>query len=346
MSFNLDGSNEFSVIGSIINNKKLSPSQVQKRKFMYLEGLIRFLELYANNEIGNVEVDIEKIALWINSPHFENIDVYKINNIKSVYTMLTNDLMNNIPLYRFLRLDDYKLKILETEHYNNLLDSFYKDAEKYPCLKCIFYSIEETDFGRLSQCKLDKDRLNNKTSNRRPGYHDITKATNIKCKYCTTINNTDQFINDYVINNTVVMRHNKQYFKDLAIKGTIALKNKINNLDNSYIPITIPDSVKLNLADKTDLYEDLGRVFGNKLSKEDMRNNYRFAIFLEAMIKFIELYAQNELGSDYIADIGKIAMYLSKNTLKFNSKDEFYSYLENQIIDGFDMITFCKRKDF
>lgn len=72
----LDGFNEFSMVGSMLNGKKLTSHQILERKFLYIEGLIRFLELYAQNEIGNAEVDIEKVALWVNSPYFENVDIY------------------------------------------------------------------------------------------------------------------------------------------------------------------------------------------------------------------------------------------------------------------------------
>lgn len=68
-------------------------------------------------------------------------------------------------------------------------------------------------------------------------------------------------------------------------------------------------------------------------------------MMLEAMIKFVEIYAQIELGSDYQADIGKIAKYVDKTNFTFTSYNEMYEYLENLMIDGFDMTKFCKRKE-
>ena len=89
----------------------------------------------------------------------------------------------------------------------------------------------------------------------------------------------------------------------------------------------------------------MGRAFNNKLTKSDIQNNLREAIFLEGMIKFVETYAQIELGSDYIANISAIAEYLSNTKLNFKSVYELYEYLENQIIDGIDMTKFCKNKE-
>lgn len=81
-----------------------------------------------------------------------------------------------------------------------------------------------------------------------------------------------------------------------------------------------------------------------------MRLNLQKGLFLECMIKFIEIYAQTELGSDYIADISKIAKWVENysgrvtNVFKFQSREEIYEYLENQMLDGMDIRKFCKIK--
>ena len=64
------------------------------------------------------------------------------------------------------------------------------------------------------------------------------------------------------------------------------------------------------------------------------------------MIKFVEIYAQTEIGSNYVADIAKIAEYVNNNKFNFDSKDKVYKYLENQIYDGFNITKFCKVNDY
>lgn len=350
MSFSLDGTNEFAVVGSILNNTKLTEYQIQKRKFLYIEGLIRFLELYAQNEIGDVEVDIEKIALWVNSPSFENVDVYRIKSIESVYKQLSDELVEyNIPLYRFLKLSKYQFEICEKEHFDQIQQSFAKDCETYPCLKCIWYENSETAFGTLSKCKLPKERITGQMMTHRQGFHDITLKKNRTCKYCTTAEGKDEFIRKYVTTNKKIW---SEYDKRSITKDVDELYQewvaKVKRLDNSYIPQYIPDDLHVSLTEKTDWVADFGRVFSNKKGKGEMKTNLRFAIFLETMIKFVEIYAQTELGSDFIADISNIAKYVndSSHKLDFTSKDEFYKYLEDTIIKDTDFINkFIKRKD-
>lgn len=341
----LTDSNYFSTAASLLHNgKELTSAQKQKRKFIYLEGLIRFLELYAVNEIGNVEVDIEKCSLYINSPEFENIDLYEITDIESVYKYLENELLNNIPLFRFLHLSEYQQRILEQEHHDLLMQSYENDCAKYPCLKCIWYNYESTSLGILSQCVLPKEEITGKIIwKRRSGGHSISHHT--RCKYVTTLDNKEDFIKTYV--ETIEHSRYKRNVLHSIDSCTKKYINKINNLDNSNIPPYISEEDHIDLALKTDIWEDLGRAFNNKMPKEELKTNFRKAIFLECMIKFVEIYAQIELGSNYYANISKIAEYVENNIydLSFISIENAYKIIEDKIIDGFNVKSFCKCKN-
>lgn len=346
MSFLTDSNYETGAFASFLHKKKLTPYIKQKRKFLYLEGLIRFLELYANNEIGNVEVDIEKVSLWINSPQFENIDLYKVTSIEAVFKMLENDLYNNIPLFRFLKFSEYQQRIFETEHRKRLLEDFYNDCEKYPCLKCIWYHRENTSIGQLSKCRCPKDDITNRPGLRTSGYHKIENHK--KCKYVTTVENAEHFYEMYVSN--IIGTFRKESFRDNVNRYVKEFKEKIENMDNSYIPPYIPEDDHVGLDFEFDditerLCNGLGRAFRNKQDIDGIKQNRLKAMMLEAVIKFVELYAQIELGSDYQANISEIAKYVEKNKFTFKSYDEVYQYLENLMFDGFDMTKFCKRKE-
>ena len=339
----LDKLNEFPQIGAMLHNNstQLSSDEIRRRKFLYIEGLIRFLELYAQNEIGNVEVDIQKISLWVNSPYFENVSVYRLTSIEDIYQYITDDLIErHIPLYRFLKLDDYQLKIFENEHREQVIQDFDKDCKDYQCLKCIWYTVEETVFGRTSTCSCPKDEIENKWHVTRRGYHHIESEQSRTCAYITTVDTVEDFIENK-LSKIKISAHCRQY-TDSARHLAEKWIEKYNHLDNSYIPTFIPDAYKTLLEEDDNHLEDLGRVFRGEQPKDEMRNNLRQAVFLEAMIKFIEIYAQSELGSNYIADISKIAEYVATQKFTFKTIDDIYIQLEQMIYDGVDMTAFCK----
>ena len=336
----LDEANEFAAVGTMLNGVKLSTYQVQKRKFLYIEGLIRFLELYARNEIGDVEVDIEKVALWVNSSAFENVDVYQIKSIQGVYKSITDDLVErNVPLYRFLRLSDYQFKILEREHYDLLLQDFEKDCTKYPCLKCLWYEAEETAFGRLSKCKLPKSKITNKVIWGRQGYHDITLKKNRQCKYCTTAEGKDEFVRKYIT--PIKSDYDRSYLLEQIDERYDSWVKKVQHLDNSYIPLRLPETMQGLLSVEADALKELGRAFRGLQTVSEMQKNLRFAIILECMIRFVELYAQTEMGTDYEASISRIARYVydiscGKDTdiLSFKSREELYKRFEDIAVEN------------
>ena len=325
------------------NGKELTSYQIQKRKYLFLEGIIRFLQLYAQNEIGNVELDIEKISLYTNSILFENQELWTIKDIESVFNMLEKALYNNVPLYRFFKLTKYQMKLFEKEHYEKLLESYKADAEKYPCLKCVWYESQVTNLGQLSKCNVPEEAITNRWKTR-SGYHRIDSKKALNCKYLTELDKTQEFIDKYITdNNKIHIPYSKEELIEQLNKNAERLQTKIDTLDNSMIPPIIPeeDHVELDYMskykDKQDcIFDDLGRAFRSEMTQDEIVENHQKTIFLEGMINFIEIYTQIEIGSNYYADISAIAKYVdSSNTdiFTFQSVDEVYKYLENLVID-------------
>ena len=89
--------------------KPQSDLEKSKIKALYIEGMINFLEIYAQSEIGEIEVNIPAIALFINSPEFENVDCCEIKNIEDVYKSLEIETLMGLPIWRFLKLSEYLL---------------------------------------------------------------------------------------------------------------------------------------------------------------------------------------------------------------------------------------------
>ena len=342
----LDELNAFSELANVLHNKEITDKDKIKAKSLFIEGLIRFLELYGNNEIGNVEVDIRKITLWVNSCAFENKDVLELTNLNKVYKYIENCLYNNIPLFRFLKLDKYQYNLMENAHKEQLYKDYEKDCETYPCLKCIWYDVRETPFGNFDDCYISDNPIKNSYGYGARGKFYIARHKN--CKYCTTL--TD--IPSAITKSEYFESHIGITSKDIE-RAREKLKTKIDNLDNSTIPISISESEYVSLDYvNTDVMSDLFRVFNYKKSKTELLYELRQAILLECFIKFMDIYAETEIGNNYYANITNITKYVYKNyrELKFTSVQQAYEIVENLIINDFNdssklIKSFVKYKD-
>ena len=340
-----DSANSLGGLANMLYDKSVDSKTKFKNKCLYIEGLVRFLEMYATNEIGNYEVDITKVALWVNSPRFENIDCYNIRGIFGVFKSIETDIINNVPMYRFLRLPDSVLSILEREHHNQLIEDFKKDCTELPCLGCIFYKTEYMSLGTIRNCSLEPYKYNDMRYRER-----FNPNRYKKCKFCTHSNeplpNSVTELIDKCDNSC--FRRSAKELNGLIESCRKSFDDMVANLDNSMIPVRIPNYLDIDLTCDDDVITDFARIFKDKKPLSEMRTNLRTAMFIEAMIRFIDIYAQTEIGSDYVADISKIANYVwRKDNRNFNFKciEECYDIIENMIIDGFDVKKFIKHNN-
>ena len=344
----LDDANIFEALAGFVDKNLLTGKEKLYRKFKYIEAIIRFLNLYCQNELGSGEADIVKVCLWVNSPWFENTELSLYKTQDAVYKALEEQVINNVPLYRLLNISDHLLRILEENHTRELQEQMLKQAEKYPCLKCIWYKSETTPIGISSVC----NRPRNRGELYRRGYLDIREVS--VCKYCTTLTETGKPIQE-LQELCAEGKFESGFYRNLrnSIAGMDKLKERwqkaFDKLDNSQIPKIFETfdlaGLRKELQEEDAVITDFGRVFRNKQPLWEIAENLQNAMLVKAMITFVEIYAQSELGSDYIADITAIARYVYEadgSIKKMNCEEDIYAWLEQKIIDGEDMTKFCK----
>lgn len=336
-------------------SKNPSDKLLLKQKFRYIECIIRFLNLYCQNELGSGEVDIEKVILWANSPFFENMMARSCRSTDTVYKMLEHDILAGVPLYRLLNISEHLQKVLEQDHIETLQKRLVEDAEKYPCLKCIWFDQRAFSLGTIESCGRP---LGNGEYGRRDGFNNY-KYTH-SCRFCTTINAIPESIQQ------MLGKKRSYYVEGKLIGETLAYEdlNKqieekrekwndfYEHLDNSVIPASFE---KLNIKElrqqlNDDPFSDLARVFGGRQSLNQMITNLQEGLLVKAMIEFVEIYAQTEIGSDYTADIAKIAEFAFRNrrkrTKNFSDEEDVYTWLEEKMAnDELNISVFCTRKE-
>lgn len=317
------------------NGKTISNKKKAELKAIFLEGLIRFLEIYVQTEIGEgIEIDITKVALHINSAQFENDDLYSIKSIDDVYQLLETLTISGLPIWRFLQLSKYQNKIFESGYDELLISAKKMAASERPCYGCIWYSETDTFLGELRRC----NRPEVEWTGRRNGYHDPDEIK--ECKWLTTL---DRIPDALYLEEIPEIRRKK--FLQRVDDGREKFNESLSK-DPFRIPKTLSEEDKVDLSKKYDWLDDLGCAWNNKRTKTERQSELRKAMYIEGMIRFFEIYAKCEIGNKYISDIKNIALFIDKmesDEINYiESFDELYRDLEEKIINGLDVKKFVK----
>lgn len=324
----------------MLHSKKLSENKKSKIRAMYLEALITFCNVYAQTEIGDgIDLDITKIALYINSPVFENEQMFYFKNIDQVYELLEQLVIYGLPIWRFLKLSDYQQDIFERQYKELLISSkLAASKDNTRCIGCVWYERSQTPFGALEKCirpRLIGEQFSGRRSN---GF----SPENIKsCKWRATLTTLPENISLYNATGSVYQEGSLAYFNQKLEAAREKYKKSLER-DDFAIPRTLSENefVDISVIAEDEPWKDFGCAFRNERTVSDRKKEIRKAMFIESMIRFFTMYAKSEIGSDFAADIQKISIWVDRqftDPVTFNwitSYDDIYLYLEEQLISN------------
>ena len=170
----------FQELGAILSGKRPpSERKLEAKKAIYFEAFLNFMSVYSESELGNLEVDIKRVALFINSPDFVHKLSYEFNNIDDCYKIIEEDVLSGLPVWRFLKCDKRLLFILERDLAEDVKAYEEKLKNDYICKRCLDLEELDTSLGFLCRCKSQARR--NRSRLTREGPFDYTKVKT--CKY-------------------------------------------------------------------------------------------------------------------------------------------------------------------
>jgi len=160
----------FESLGAILNGKKpKSQIETEKTRAMFLEAFIKFAEIYANNELGNMEVDIQKVGEYVYSTNFAYQNNFKIESVYDCFKLIEDDILNGMPIWRFMKCSEKQLSILENNFNNVIQEAEQKLIDTYICKSCNYLKEEHLDLGYICKCTYQE-----KFTRKRSGFHDYS----------------------------------------------------------------------------------------------------------------------------------------------------------------------------
>lgn len=119
---------------------------------MVCAAIIEILQIFADTEIGGqYEIDYDKIADYVNS--FKcSADYFECSTKEDVYERFTQDIYAGLPVWRWLKLSEWTMKMVERTFEDECQAEYRKMCEMYKCLTCKYYKTQNTAIGVLSKC--------------------------------------------------------------------------------------------------------------------------------------------------------------------------------------------------
>ena len=137
--------------------------------------LTDFLQIWGNNNIGNVEIDVVKVSEYLLSGKWM-VDGFGLDTKEDMYIYVENQVLNGMPIWEFFIISDWTRNMLEKSFRQEIKIVHEEMYEKYACMTCILYSVKETEYGILQRCNKPRDKL----LSRRESFQLIEVG---KCKY-------------------------------------------------------------------------------------------------------------------------------------------------------------------
>ena len=133
-----------------MNNNELN-------KLYCYQAIVDVLTTCAEMELGeSVELNINTIFDYMNSTKWI-ADQFDCNSIEHFYKIFTNDILNGCPVWRFFKLSDWQVKMLEITFANDIEEMENEQKKKYKCLTCKNYNVINTQLGTIYKCKIKQD---------------------------------------------------------------------------------------------------------------------------------------------------------------------------------------------
>lgn len=129
------------------------------KQLIIFSAITDILTIFADTEIGGqYEFDYDAIDNYISS--FKcSAEYFDYSTKEEIYDRFTQDIYNGLPVWRFLKLPEWTMKMVE--------DSFRVECENeleqlkkiYKCLTCQYYHTEKLTMGLIWQeCKYEKEQ--------------------------------------------------------------------------------------------------------------------------------------------------------------------------------------------
>lgn len=129
------------------------------KKYLFLEAMIRFAEIFGNENLGTCEVDISKVICYAETEQFKLIVGWDCSTLEDHYKLIEDMVLDGFPIWHFLKLSDWTMNMLDREFRKEVqkaIEAEQLEQKKYKCYSCEYFNEHRTSLGILYECNKPK----------------------------------------------------------------------------------------------------------------------------------------------------------------------------------------------
>lgn len=85
------------------------------KKYLFLEAMIRFTEIFGNENIGNCEVDISQVISFAETQQFQLMMSWDCHTLDDYYKLIEDMVLDGFPIWNFLKISDWTKDMMKRE---------------------------------------------------------------------------------------------------------------------------------------------------------------------------------------------------------------------------------------
>lgn len=127
------------------------------KQLMIFSAMIDILTIFADTEIGGqYEFDYDAIDNYISSFKCQ-AEYFDYQTKDEIYAKFTQDIYNGLPVWRFLKLPNWTMNMVEKSFKTDCENEFEQLKKIYKCLTCKYFHSHRLSVGLIYQeCKYEE----------------------------------------------------------------------------------------------------------------------------------------------------------------------------------------------
>lgn len=126
--------------------------------FTFYQAIVDIAKIFGETELGSdCEVNEAAVAQYCLSSKYI-VDNWGITTKEEVYDKITNDILDGMRIWDFLKISDWTKEMLDRDFLADQAAQMEKLRKTYKCYTCKWFEMHDTSIGLYTECNRPRDK--------------------------------------------------------------------------------------------------------------------------------------------------------------------------------------------